>query len=161
MHYRRLQKHRDVNKVLPKGQFSKYKHCTIGKCKKKHCAKGMCQMHYRRWKLYGNPQAIKTSQYRTDDQGYIVLQIKNHPLATANGGVYEHRLVMSEHLGRWLLPTESVHHKNGNRQDNRLSNLELWSKAQPAGQRVKDKVKYAKEILEQYAPELLAKKVKA
>jgi hypothetical protein len=64
---------------------------------------------------------------------------------------------MSEHIKRWLTKNESVHHKNGNRKDNRIDNLELWSKAQPAGQRVEDKVKYAIEILEQYAPDLLAK----
>lgn len=68
---------------------------------------------------------------------------------------YVHRFVMEGHLGRRLLPTESVHHINGDRSDNRLKNLELWSKAQPAGQRVTDKVAWAIELLTQYAPELL------
>ena len=157
MHYRRLQKHKNVNKVLPRGQFSKYEHCTISNCKKKHTAKGMCQMHYRRWKLYGNPQIVKASQYNKTKQGYITIQLRNHPMANKTGYVYEHRLVMAEHLGRYLLPNETVHHKNGIRNDNRIENLELWSEAQPYGQRVEDKVKYAIEILEQYAPELLVK----
>lgn len=68
----------------------------------------------------------------------------------------EHRYVMSLHLGRPLSRSESVHHLDGNRLNNELSNLELWSTAQPAGQRVADKIDYALDILRTYAPEMLA-----
>lgn len=60
---------------------------------------------------------------RKDDQGYVMLRRPHHPMAQSNGYVYEHRLVMSEHLGRTLEKDEQVHHINGLRDDNRPENL--------------------------------------
>jgi hypothetical protein len=62
---------------------------------------------------------------------------------------------MEQIIGRPLLHEESVHHKNGVRDDNRPDNLELWSKSQPSGQRVEDKVTWAIELLLLYAPQKL------
>lgn len=45
---------------------------------------------------------------------------------------------MERLLGRDLKPTEHVHHRNGDRLDNRPENLELWTTGQPNGQRVRD-----------------------
>jgi DNA-binding transcriptional regulator YiaG len=67
------------------------------------------------------------STYRSDRR-YTVLFIPGHPLASKTGYVYEHRLVLSQKLGRWLRPEEHTHHINGNRRDNRPENLLLVSK---------------------------------
>ena len=89
-----------------------------------------------------------------NDKGYRILYRPEHPNSRSNGVIYEHTLVMSEYLGRPLEKHESVHHKNGQRADNRIENLELFSTKQPYGQRALDKVRYAIEILRLYPKEL-------
>jgi hypothetical protein len=67
--------------------------------------------------------------------GYIYLLRPDHPNALKKGTpgyVAEHRLVMSEHLGRPLDTSELVHHKNGNKQDNHIDNLALISRPEHA-----------------------------
>lgn len=59
--------------------------------------------------------------------GYVYLLRRNHPFAHSNGYVAEHRLVLEKNLGRHLTQEEVVHHLNGDRQDNRIENLELLS----------------------------------
>ena len=84
-----------------------------------------------------------------------MLHAPNHPRARADGYVLEHIAVMARILGRQLLPGETVHHKNGVRDDNRPENLELWTKSQPAGKRIEDLVSWAQEILRVYKPDIL------
>lgn len=82
--------------------------------------------------------------------GYVLLYDRSeHPNSQKNGYILEHVLVMSESLERPLFSHEEVHHINGIRDDNHLSNLELWSTSHPSGQRVADKVEWAFNFLKE------------
>lgn len=59
---------------------------------------------------------------------------------------------MESRIGRKLRPGETVHHKNGVRDDNRAENLELWTKNHTPGQRVTDLLAWARQILNEYEP---------
>jgi hypothetical protein len=66
-----------------------------------------------------------------DKHGYIHLWKPGHPNANIGHGrqyILEHRFIMSEYLGRPLSKHETVHHKNGIKDDNRIKNLELMTK---------------------------------
>jgi len=100
-----------------------------------------------------NPEKIK--RYYSGD-GYVLLYYPEHPNSDSNGQLREHVFVMSEHLGRPIEDGESVHHKNGIRDDNRLENLELWSSSHPKGQRVNDVIDFCIGYLTKYKPSVFA-----
>jgi hypothetical protein len=59
--------------------------------------------------------------------GYVLVSSHKHPFCNCRGYVLEHRLVMEQQLGRYLLPWEDVHHINENTLDNHSKNLKLFS----------------------------------
>lgn len=105
-----------------------------GKYCSKHCS-GKATTPFKELKGYKH-HAWKGGMI--DAKGYIKLHVPTHPYATCHKYVFEHRLVMEKHLGRYLLPHEKVHHLNGNRRDNGIENLELWTVRHVEGVRTKD-----------------------
>lgn len=81
--------------------------------------------------------------------GYVWISVPS--LVTGKKhAIMEHRWVMSQHLRRALFPEETVHHINGNRQDNRLENLELFTSRHGTGQRITDQIAFAIEMVRLY-----------
>lgn len=59
---------------------------------------------------------------------YLYAVVPEHPKANKHGYVLHHRIVAENTIGRVLDPNEVVHHKNGDKHDNRAVNLEVLSR---------------------------------
>lgn len=124
--------------------------CSIEGCSRKYSAKGLCNTHAER--LRRNGSIIPLRVHRPHGQGgivggYLIFQ------KTINGRkrcIRRCRLVMEQMIGRKLLRTETVHHRNGDKLDDRPENLELWASVHPKGQRICDLVEFAESILRNY-----------
>lgn len=135
--------------------------CLLKECERGATSAGLCRSHARRLSRYGDPLAGRPARTRTGDgsirHGYWFRAVRDderHLVPNARDREFEHRLVVAHLLGRPLRADEVVHHKNGDRLDNRPENLELWSTAQPKGQRVEDKLAFARMLLERYGSDV-------
>ena len=99
--------------------------CIVDGCKNKYVAKGFCYKHYFRFKKTGNPLLTKRN---IDGDGHI--SNDGYQTYTINKEkIHQHRRVMENYLGRKLLPfpKEIVHHIDGNKLNNDISNLQVMS----------------------------------
>lgn len=117
---------------------------TFDKKYTKNCSRE-CSNRSQSSRQFGESNPNYKDGKKITDQGYVQLLVgKDHPMAGRGGYVLEHRYVMSQFLDRPLRRCEVIHHLNGNRQDNRIENLELCGKqesTQPVGQRYYDVIK--------------------
>ena len=120
----------------PRGRNPNTVLCCVQDCGSRANNRGMCAAHasqrkrgmideqgnkLRERKKPGRPRM----EHRIVD-GYILVPApEGCPVVRADGSIFEHRLVMAQHMGRWLEEWELVHHRKGIRDDNRIEELEL------------------------------------
>lgn len=158
MHWKRWRK--SGGKSLEPKRIAKYppgaKCRHLDGCERPVKARGWCKMHWDRIRSKGDPgpsgrvykgwsRKSKTNGRTTNALGYVILWQPDRKKY-----LFEHRVVMERIIGRPLTDGETVHHKNGIRDDNSPENLELWVTPPRKGQRAGDLVDW---VVQRY-PEL-------
>lgn len=130
--YEKGGKHPMLGKPRTKKTREKIRRARLGKHHTKKSRRKMSDARLTWHKTH--PEALKGEKHpqwkggRTiDSNGYMLIHAPDHPHAQINGYIGEHRLMMEEILGRYLLPEEIVHHEDEIKDNNEPGNLRLFS----------------------------------
>jgi HNH endonuclease len=113
-HYQKWQTYGDPTVVV------RYRHhCSVEGCDRVVHGRGLCSLHWQRWQRHGDPLRIVRAP-----AGAGTLTGDGYRQIPVNGKrVYEHRHVWEQHHGP-IPKDHDIHHRNGDRTDNRIENLE-------------------------------------
>ena len=122
-------------------QICKFTKCTNSSHWKVWGKRGWCPKHYKRWLTYGDPSITKRASNGSGclSKGYKIFNINGK-------NVFEHRIVMEKHLGRNLEPFEIIHHRDGNRLNNSISNLKVMTQSNHAAIHSQERYAYLRKI---------------
>lgn len=115
-HYAQLVRNGRVAQIR-KGKAEDHQ-CIFPDCERSQRGRGYCKTHYENLLAGKKLKPIRQMGGGWTQNGYRMHKIGGRT-------IFDHRMVMEKALGRQLLPSETVHHINGNRSDNRLENLQL------------------------------------
>lgn len=140
--------HRRKPAAPPRRDGQPRKQCSVKGCNRMEQGRGpLCPAHARRAKYQphipldapltlshpGEKNPFWKGGVMKHSTGRVLLYSPGHPYTNHVGPyVFRYRLVMEKHIGRFLLPGEVVHHKNGIITDDRIENLELMTMADHA-----------------------------
>lgn len=129
---------------MPKGVYPhkiRFKGCAVEGCDRPHLARALCSRHWQQWKsgkLDYTPPDLHVPQHkkyvmkRQPARGFLTPQGYRAFLVGGRYGkqMKEHRIVMERALGRPLTPDETVHHIDGDKLNNHISNLQILSRSE-------------------------------